>query len=141
MALFAWFCAVATAGGCAPAPSLPHAPPEPFTGPAFPAPAASVRHPVEGLLSPIALPLTEPIASIAGPIDTPPTPSLCNEQAPQERLIRSSYLVKPGMSADEVERRRGLHRAAVEYRTREYGFSGHGDTKWNALEPKHYAKR
>jgi len=139
--LFAWLsAAVATGSGCSPPATTPGAPPEPGAAWVAPTPAAAARHPVEALLSPSPLPLAGPVASIAGPIDPPSRRSRCNEQAPQERLIRSSYLVKPGMPADEVARRRDLHRAAVEYRTREYGFSGHGDAKWNALEPKHYAK-
>lgn len=46
------------------------------------------------------------------------------------------------MTREEVESRRALHRAAVEYRTREYGYvEGFGDPRWNRLEPKHYVKR
>ncbi|NUO47821.1 MAG: M15 family metallopeptidase [Polyangiaceae bacterium] len=67
--------------------------------------------------------------------------SVCTEQPPQEKLIRGSYLVSPGMELQEKERRRALHRAAIEYRTREYGFiEGFGEPSWNRLEPKHYAK-
>jgi hypothetical protein len=67
--------------------------------------------------------------------------SVCTEQLPQEKLIRGSYLVSPGMDVKEKERRRALHRAAIEYRTREYGFiEGFGEPSWNHLEPKHYAK-
>jgi hypothetical protein len=67
--------------------------------------------------------------------------SVCNEQPPQEHLVRGSYLVQPGMSLDEKERRRTLHRAAIEYRSREYGLvEGYGEPSWNHLQPKHYAR-
>lgn len=60
----------------------------------------------------------------------------CNEQAPQEFLIRGSYVWQPTATPEERSTRRAIHRRAVEYRSRNYGFvEGSGDPKWNALAP------
>ncbi len=68
-------------------------------------------------------------------------PSRCNEQTPQDFLIRGSYLVVPGTGREEAARRRAVHARAIEYRTRQYGYvEGFGQPAWNRLEPTHYVK-
>src|SRR5204863_9669074 len=67
------------------------------------------------------------------------TDSACNEQSPQAFLIRGSYVFDPAATPEERQERKRLHRAAIEYRTRRYGFvEDFGDPSWNAHEPKHY---
>jgi len=67
--------------------------------------------------------------------------SRCNEQPPQEFLIREGYSYAPALSREERADRKVRHRRAIEYRTREYGHvEGFGDPSWNRLEPKDYAK-
>lgn len=67
--------------------------------------------------------------------------SACNEQPPQPFLMRGSYIFDPDANAEERAHRRQLHHAAIEYRTRRYGYvEGFGDPSWSALEPRHYAK-
>lgn len=62
--------------------------------------------------------------------------SLCNEQPPQEFLMRSRYTFRSGASPEETERRQKLHVEALEYRTRRYGYvRGHGSPTWNGYPP------
>ncbi|HTJ81916.1 MAG TPA: M15 family metallopeptidase [Polyangiaceae bacterium] len=76
------------------------------------------------------------------PAGAPPARrSRCNEQSPDERLVRSSYRWSAKISAEERATRKALHRRAIEYRTRQYGHvEGFGEPSWNRLEPKDYAK-
>lgn len=61
---------------------------------------------------------------------------LCNEQEPQDFLIRANWLTRRGMDADEVRRRRGIAQQAVRYRTEKYGyFQGFGSQSWNDRTP------
>jgi hypothetical protein len=70
---------------------------------------------------------------------TPHRPSACNEQAPQPFLMRGAYAYDPKASPEESARRKVLHREAIEYRTRRYGYvDGFGDPRWNRYEPKHF---
>jgi hypothetical protein len=108
---------------------------------AWPALAAARTEPAAGSdpMGRIASVLS-PIASAPAPLATDP-PGACNEQPPLERLKRSTYVYRADASPEENAARNALHRAAVEYRTREYGFvEGFGEPSWNRLEPKHYAK-
>jgi hypothetical protein len=72
----------------------------------------------------------EPADASPPTTDTAPSsPSLCNEQAPQDFLIRSNFL-KGGREA--LER-------AIQYRTETYGhFKGFGRAGANALPPSAY---
>lgn len=75
---------------------------------------------------------------IADALEPSPT-SACNEQPPQEFLIRSHFINKEGASHEEAARRSKLHREAIEYRTRRYGFvAGFGQREWNRLDPTNY---
>jgi hypothetical protein len=68
-------------------------------------------------------------------------PRACNEQPPQPFLMRASYGFRLDATAEESQRKKQLHRAAIEYRTRRYGFvEGFGDPSWNALEPRQYTR-
>ena len=67
--------------------------------------------------------------------------SACNEQPPQEFLIRGNYVYKTDVPRAEAQRRKQLHRAAIEYRARRYGFvRGFGDPAWNPHEPAYYSE-
>jgi hypothetical protein len=100
----------------------------------------------EPVVAPPPPPVAEPATAAQEPpaVDPEPSPppaSACNEQAPQDFLIRGNYTYKAGATDEERRERRRLHRAAIEYRTREYGYvEGHGNPSHNHLEPKHYAK-
>jgi hypothetical protein len=61
----------------------------------------------------------------------------CAEQAPQDFLIRSNWVVKHRrMDRDEIGRRRRLAARAVRYRTEHYGyFEGFGEASWNPRTP------
>lgn len=60
----------------------------------------------------------------------------CNEQAPQDFLVRGNWQVRRRMPADEVTSRRALHQRAIRYRTEQYGFfTGFGRAEWNANTP------
>jgi hypothetical protein len=65
--------------------------------------------------------------------------SACNEQPPQDFLIRSNYLPKGDVA--EIKRRVQLHQDAIRYRTERYGFfRGFGKPEWNAHAPDFYAE-
>ncbi|MEJ7729230.1 MAG: M15 family metallopeptidase [Polyangiaceae bacterium] len=84
----------------------------------------------------------EPAPEIADAFLPPAAPQrACNEQPPQPFLMRSSYAFRLDSTAKEAQRRKQIHRAAIEYRTRRYGHvEGFGDPTWNALVPKQYTK-
>ncbi len=66
----------------------------------------------------------------------------CNEQSPQEFLIRGNYVTKARQSKEEQAARRAMHEKAIRYRTEQYGhFEGFGRAEWNAHAPTHYAKQ
>jgi hypothetical protein len=72
-------------------------------------------------------------ASLA-PVDTG---SACNEQAPQDFLVRKNFL--PRGSAEEIKKRQAIHQESIRYRTEKYGyFKGFGKPEWNAHEPSYY---
>jgi hypothetical protein len=72
----------------------------------------------------------------------PAAPSACNEQEPQDFLVRKNWVVKVRMPPEEQRARRELAHKAVRYRTEQYGhFPGFGRPEWNAHPPMHYAKR
>lgn len=61
---------------------------------------------------------------------------LCNEQEPQDFLIRANWRIRRGMDEDEVRRRRALAQQAVRYRTEKYGyFEGFGSRSLNDRTP------
>lgn len=79
-------------------------------------------------------------ASQAEAPDEPPAAAIaCNEQAPQELLIRGNFVEKIGASPEEIERRQKKHWEAIEYRTRRYGYvSGFGMREWNRYNPTNF---
>lgn len=65
----------------------------------------------------------------------------CNEQAPQDFLVRGNWQTKRAMERDEIRARREVHAHAVRYRTEQYGFfDGFGRSEWNPHPPLHYAR-
>jgi hypothetical protein len=72
--------------------------------------------------------------------DTPiPLRSKCNEQRAQSFLMRNTYIYRVGLTPDEVQHRKILHRNAIEYRTRHYGtVEGFGDLTLNPRPPYDY---
>ncbi|HEX3770765.1 MAG TPA: M15 family metallopeptidase [Polyangiaceae bacterium] len=109
--------------------ATPHAPPAATTGAvptstagpaAPPAPVGAAAAPLEPLPAPSAA-APEPAASSAAPAST----SACNEQAPQEFLIRGHFL------KDKTGNER-----AIQYRTDTYGyFKGYGHPSADAQPP------
>lgn len=78
----------------------------------------------------------------------PPTPnaeviaiqSKCNEQKAQSFLMRSAYVYQPGLSPEEKQNRKKLHRATIAWRTVRYGrVEGFGDETMNSRAPYDYA--
>ncbi len=70
-----------------------------------------------------------------------PGPVACNEQQPQDFLVRGSWLTKARMPAEEIRARRAVHEHAVRYRTEQYGrFPGFGEAEWNPRPPSSYAR-
>jgi hypothetical protein len=66
--------------------------------------------------------------------------SACNEQPPQELLIRSHFAFKIDASTEERLARKERHMRAIEYRTRRYGYvAGFGKPEWNRHEPVYYS--
>ena len=78
-----------------------------------------------------------PAASTKRPANT----TQCNYQEPQSFLIRSNYLPSGAKTAEERRARSALHKKAIEYRTRNYGFfKGFGNKAWNPRPPGFFAK-
>lgn len=73
------------------------------------------------------------------PDATPANPeneTKCNYQLPQDFLIRSNYVPLPGLTLEERLQRSKLHRKAIAYRTKNYGyFEGFGQERWNRQTP------
>ena len=78
-------------------------------------------------------------ASPAPPGGSDLPPIACREQAPQPFLVRGHYVYRPDAGWEEAQRRKKRHRAAIEYRTRHYGYvDGFGEPTWNRHEPKDF---
>jgi len=77
-------------------------------------------------------------AGVAGP--TAPVVE-CNEQQPQEFLVRSSFAGRGRFTPEQVRQRRETHERAIRYRTEQYGrFAPFGRAEWNARAPSTFAK-
>jgi hypothetical protein len=144
---------VALAGACTPATSPSSSPAaEGAEVASAPAPRASSRpllHPSEvapfadfaPFSPPPALPPSFAETFRLGLPEARPVETVCNEQPPQEFLKRSSYLWNAQRMETDRADQRAKHKAAVEYRSRQYGFvDGTGDPKWNHLPPSAYAR-
>lgn len=60
----------------------------------------------------------------------------CNEQDPQDFLIRAHWQAKRYMERDEIRARRRVHARAIRFRTEHYGFfEGFGRPEWNDRTP------
>lgn len=82
------------------------------------------------------LALTEPPAP---PEEVIVIKSKCNDQKAQSFLMRSTYVYQVGLSHDEGQKRKKLHREAIAWRTRRYGHvEGFGDETMNARAPYDY---
>lgn len=69
-----------------------------------------------------------------------PVPA-CNEQQPQDFLVRGNWLTKARMPPEEIRARRAVGAHAIRYRTEQYGFfTGFGEAAWNAHPPSFYAR-
>lgn len=81
-------------------------------------------------------------ASFAQDAGTPAAPPpACNEQQPQDFLVRGNWQVKASMTPEERRERRATAERAIRYRTEQYGyFTGFGQPEWNAHEPMFYAR-
>jgi len=77
-------------------------------------------------------------------VPAPPTEvvvikSKCNEQKAQSFLMRSTYVYQRGLSPEEAQNRKKLHREAITWRTRQYGHvEGFGDETLNSRAPYDY---
>lgn len=96
--------------------------------------------PTSGLVSVI----VDPASLAASPPEISSAPAklyACNEQPPQEFLIRGNYVLGPDLTREEIAARKKMASKAVEYRTRRYGYvEGHGEPAWNHLTPHDYSK-
>lgn len=69
-----------------------------------------------------------------------PVPA-CNEQPPQDFLVRGNWQTKARMERDEIRARRAIHERAIRYRTENYGyFEGFGAAAWNDTTPSDNAE-
>ncbi len=60
----------------------------------------------------------------------------CNEQVPQDFLVRASWSTRAYMERDEIRERREVHQRAIRFRTENYGFfEGFGLPAWNSTRP------
>jgi hypothetical protein len=104
-----------------------------------PAPAGSPRLDAAFAFPELLAVETPPLGDTAPPA-AETRPSACNEQAPQAFLIRSTYAFQPTLGPEATKTRKRLHREAIEYRTRRYGYvEGYGEPSWNRLKPQDYA--
>lgn len=75
--------------------------------------------------------------------DSPATPEpvpACNEQPPQDFLVRGNFVTKARFSDEENRARRAVHARAIRYRTENYGFfEGFGERAWNSHTPSENA--
>lgn len=92
-------------------------------------------------LLPPSLPLAPLVAQVTPP-EAPENVPACNEQDPQDFLIRRNYLPRRGMSREERIQAQENFRRSLAYRTENYGhFEGFGDPRLNDHSPQHYAER
>lgn len=99
-----------------------------------------------------------PVVGLAQEEETPPTSSVtdpavnvepaedvsavvpgaaCNQQEPQQNLIRGNFIRRRGLTDEEREARRQLHEDSIRYRTENYGyFDGFGEPEWNENTPR-----
>jgi hypothetical protein len=76
----------------------------------------------------------------ADPFDTWGT--ACNEQPPQDFLIRKNFFPKWNADKDEAEQRATAHQVAIKYRTEHYGYyPGFGSPDMNPHPPAFYTKK
>src|SRR5262249_49237592 len=76
----------------------------------------------------------------AGVAPAAPVPA-CNEQPPQDFLVRGNWQTKASMSREEIRERRAIHERAIRYRTENYGFfEGFGNASWNDTTPSDNAE-
>lgn len=126
---------------CAPAAHRAQ-PPDLVTAPAIDSPPpvpliAELSPPVSPTLDKSFLPLLA-LADAPGPAIAART-SKCNEQRAQSFLMRSTYVYQRSLPIAEALNRKKLHREAIEYRTRHYGYvEGFGDQTLNARAPYDY---
>jgi len=80
-------------------------------------------------------------AQTAGTTPATPEPvAACNEQPPQDFLVRGNFVTKARFGDDENRARRAVHARAIRYRTEMYGFfEGFGDRAWNTHTPSENA--
>jgi hypothetical protein len=72
---------------------------------------------------------------------TPAPVPACNEQQPQDFLVRGNWQTKARMTTEEQRARRAVAAHAIRYRTEQYGFfEGFGESAWNAHPPSFYAR-
>jgi len=82
---------------------------------------------------------TPPDAGVTTPSGPPPR---CNEQRPQDFLIRGNYISLARHTPQERRARQAVHQRAIRYRTEQYGyFQGFGSPAWNAHPPTFYAEQ
>lgn len=97
-----------------------------------------LRAPVVALaaLAAFVIGLSTPLFAQPTPPTTPTTTPACNEQTPQDFLVRGNWQVRGRMPAEEAAARRAIHQRAIRYRTENYGFfAGFGRREWNAHTP------
>jgi D-alanyl-D-alanine carboxypeptidase len=126
--------------GCAAAPEPPPAKAEPPAAPPAPVAvaAATAGSTITVTDAPDAMADPDPPAPSAPP-PAPTSSSACNEQPPQDFLVRSNYL--PKGDAAEIKRRVAMHQEAIRYRTEHYGyFHGFGKPADNPHPPDYYAE-
>ena len=76
----------------------------------------------------------------AEPFDTWGT--ACNEQPPQEFLIRKNFFPKWNAGKDEAAARAAAHQLSIKYRTEHYGYvGGFGSPSMNPHAPPFYTKK
>jgi hypothetical protein len=72
---------------------------------------------------------------------TAAAPVVCNEQQPQDFLVRGNWVTKARMPPEEIRARRAVHQHAIRYRTETYGhFAGFGEEAWNPHPPSFFAR-
>ena len=79
------------------------------------------------------------------PDDAPPLPvngTDCNYQTPLPDMVRENFLPRWTQPPEEQQRRQGMQREAVRFRTENYGyFEGFGEAGWNDKKPTDLAER
>jgi hypothetical protein len=71
----------------------------------------------------------------------PPNTTKCNYQDPIPFLIRGNHIPDWKLPPEERRARDELHKKAIEFRTKSYGYyEGFGQKQWNAHPPSFYAK-